>query len=121
MRKAESSDHALLVEIRNMLRLVLKGEGNIMADIDTLNSLIAGLGTDFDALGADLTAAQQAAKNNQPVDLSGAIAKLQALKDKADAATQAVNAPAPAPTDGSVAPAAPSDGSASGAPSAPSA
>lgn len=97
-------DMELLVEIRNMLRLVLKGEKIIMADLDTLNSLIDGLSTDFAALEADLTAAQQAAQSNQPVDLSGAIAKLQALKDKADAATQAISAPA--------SPAPPADGSA---------
>lgn len=97
----------LLCEIRNMLRLVLKSEGIIMADLDTLNSLIDGLSGDFDALEGELTAAQQAAQNNQPVDLSGAISKLQALKAKADTASQVVGAAAtpsdstPASSDGS--------------------
>lgn len=89
-----------------------------MADIDELNSILGGivsdastLGDDFKNLEAQLQAAQTAAANNQPIDLTNAILTARSAQSALDAIVQSAAAvgvsPAPAP--------APSGGDTSGA------
>ena len=74
----------------------------IMAQIDDLNAIIDKLTTDVgntvSELRSELQTAQAAAAANQPVDLSGAIAKLDTLDTTvagAQSATTAASSPTP--------------------------
>jgi outer membrane murein-binding lipoprotein Lpp len=78
-----------------------------MADIDTLTTILNGiasdaaaLGPDFKALEAQLQAAQDAANNNQPVDLTQAILTARNAQSALDAIVQAASTPAPTPATG---------------------
>lgn len=93
-----------------------------MADIDTLTGILNAIAADAAAIGpdmknieAELQAAQEAAANNQPVDLTNAIllarnaqASLDAIVQSAGGSAPQEPAPAPADTSGG-APAASSD------------
>jgi hypothetical protein len=67
-----------------------------MADIDTLTTIIQGiaddaakLGPDFKNLEAELQAAQEAAANNQPIDLTNAILLARSAQEALDGIVQA--------------------------------
>jgi hypothetical protein len=65
-----------------------------MSQLDDLTAALTAISTDVDTLETEFAAAQAAAAANQPVDLSGAIAAAQAIRNKLEAVTN----PAPAPT-----------------------
>lgn len=94
----------LFPSIHRKLDQIIRTQENIMAAIDDLNTALDSISTEIDKVGTEvqtLITELQIANQNPAVDLSGAIAKAQAIQAKLTAIDDLVPDAPTTPTDGS--------------------